>query len=54
MEVYHDLCSLSNIGLSPFITIFKRSEKDFPHDDVLSKYLLNKAIFLEVAANRKW
>ena len=37
MEVYHDLCSLSSIGSSPFITIFKRSEKGFPRDDVLSK-----------------
>ena len=37
MEVYHHLCSLISVGSSPFITIFKRSEKGFPHDDVLSK-----------------
>lgn len=58
MEVYHHLCSLSSIGSSPFITIFKRSDKGFPRDDVLSKNnlksvkksLSNKAIFSEVAA----
>ena len=61
MEVDHHLCSLSSIGSSPFISIFKKSEKGFPHDDVLSKnnkkkrkkYLLNKAIFSEVAAKPK-
>ena len=52
MEVYHHLCSLSSIGSSPFIIIFKRSEKG-KKKKKRKKYLLNKAIFSEVAAKPK-